>query len=291
MRALNAAEVDAVWSRTLLARLETLLEAPVIDIVPVSCVVPAWIRHNTVRVTQRGLVQPLQPGQPALPRWLLLAMKSLANWPQYQLADLPESDYADFQLDVFCVIRDYFAALPFPLVPYDLYDPLVAAFLRAEDADRRLRQRQPTARAPGSVENLLLLMSPTAEASTPRQPVLTPLTALRRGDGGYRDFKEDSLFAPPAPVTPARQSVAQLRSRLMRLGRRRHNMSVSSTQSGGRPLDASCPEPRDCRYSASSLPPAEALSSSATSSFYSPVFSPGLAQAARQRHSGERAAS
>ena len=60
-------------------RLETVLDATVVDIVPSGCVVPAWIRHNTERITQSGLVQPLPDAPPSLPRWLILAMKTLAN--------------------------------------------------------------------------------------------------------------------------------------------------------------------------------------------------------------------
>ena len=59
--------------------LETVLGAAVVDIVPGGCVVPAWIRHNTERVTQSGLVQPLPGAPPSLPRWLILAMRTLAN--------------------------------------------------------------------------------------------------------------------------------------------------------------------------------------------------------------------
>lgn len=63
--------------------LERLLDAPLVDIVPAGCVVPAWIRHNISSVNERGLVLPLPAGQPdtlpPLPHWLLLAMKSLAN--------------------------------------------------------------------------------------------------------------------------------------------------------------------------------------------------------------------
>ncbi|XP_043216683.1 uncharacterized protein LOC122378981 isoform X1 [Amphibalanus amphitrite] len=227
MRAPTAAEVDSVWSATLLSRLETVLDATVVDIVPAGCVVPAWIRHNTERVTQSGLVQPLPDAPPSLPRWLIMAMKTLANWPEArQMPELPQ-DYVDFQLDVFRVIREYFAALPFPLVPHELYESLVGALLRAEQRDRQLRdqqeqeqqqaqrRRQSTAPA-GSVENLLLMMSPAPV--TPRPPADTPLLGSAAADGRYRDFKEDSLFASPAPVTPAGQSVARLRGRLMRLG-------------------------------------------------------------------------
>ena len=53
------------------------------------------------------------------------------------MSDLPEN-YTDFQLDVFRVIRKYFAVLPFPLVPHELYESLIGALLRAEHHDRQL---------------------------------------------------------------------------------------------------------------------------------------------------------
>ncbi|XP_061636382.1 DEP domain-containing protein 1A isoform X2 [Phyllopteryx taeniolatus] len=108
-----------IWRDTTLTHLQKILGVASLDeVLDHRSINPHNIIHNMNKVNKHGVVT-LDDKTNDLPHWVLSAMKSLANWPKYDSAQL---SYPGFERDVFKTVSDYFYSLPQPLLTYELYE-------------------------------------------------------------------------------------------------------------------------------------------------------------------------
>lgn len=97
-----------------------------------------WIAHNMTQIGKYGIVKSSKHDD--LPKWLIQAMKCLANWPNHT-NDQP--NYPGFENDVFKLVVDYFNKYCFngtgPLLSFGLYDAFITSFIQAELLDFNTR--------------------------------------------------------------------------------------------------------------------------------------------------------
>ncbi|XP_061153933.1 DEP domain-containing protein 1A isoform X2 [Syngnathus typhle] len=155
-----------IWRDTTLTHLQKILGVASLDeVLDQRCINPQHIIHNMTKVNKHGVVT-LDDKTDDLPHWVLSAMKSLANWPKYDSAQL---SYPGFERDVFKTVSDYFYSLPRPLLTYELYELFINVLGLLQPQSERVAvealQLCTLLLPPGSRRKLQLLMRMMARIS------------------------------------------------------------------------------------------------------------------------------
>ncbi|KAF2356201.1 DEP domain [Trinorchestia longiramus] len=100
------------------------------------------LRHNQQQVSRRGvvLVPPEHPDD--LPNWVLAAMRFLAHWPSSSASSeegCGVPNYPGVELDVYRMVKDYFAHQPSPVIPAPLATALLEIITAMEFLDISFR--------------------------------------------------------------------------------------------------------------------------------------------------------
>ncbi|RXG69028.1 DEP domain-containing protein 1A, partial [Armadillidium vulgare] len=135
---LSDEKVNEFWKETFFEKLEMLSEQLMVGgdgsspLLPLSRINATWIRHNMILLKSKSIsrTEGLSSSE-VLPSWVLSAM----NRPNYSSSVCNIPNYPGVEIDIFKVVREFFSEMVVPLIPLELYDPIVRLYIGAEFLD------------------------------------------------------------------------------------------------------------------------------------------------------------